>query len=159
MTTEEFIRDIVPQQPSMKAVAVSVLHSDDLANDAVQDALAKLWHKRRKLDHLDNPEGYCLQVVKRCCIDMLRRRKNVQTIFTSDLPDTADHEVAQAAEERFQKVEQAIASLPPLQQDIIRMKYFEQKSLHQIAAITGLSDANLRSIISRTYSLLREKLS
>ena len=46
MDTERFISDVVSLQPMMQRVAVRFLHDDDLAADAVQEALIQLWHTR-----------------------------------------------------------------------------------------------------------------
>ena len=54
MTTEQFIRDIISLQPAMRRMAELLLHDRDLAADAVQETLTRLWTKRWKLGRIDD---------------------------------------------------------------------------------------------------------
>lgn len=61
-------------------------------------------------------------------------------------------------EQSYRMVEQAIASLPQQQQQIIEMKYVKQMSIHEIAQQTGLSETNISTSLSRAYTTLRNHL-
>ena len=56
------------------------------------------------------------------------------------------------------QLHEAVATLPPLQQQLIHLRYVEQRSTKEIAQITGLTPSNIDTIMSRTYALLREKM-
>ena len=159
MTTEEFIRDIIPLQPAMRRIAVQLLHDSASADDAVQETLMRLWHKRVHLSLIKDKRGYCLNSLRNQCISTLRRTRNTVDIrsLVDTLPDTDPQETLDA-QQRYLQLDQAIAQLTPLQQQLIHLKYVEQHSTKEIAQITGLTASNIDTIMSRTYAILREKM-
>jgi RNA polymerase sigma-70 factor (ECF subfamily) len=159
LTTDEFIRDIIPLQPAMRRMAEMILHDDAQAADAVQETLTHLWSKRWKLDRVDDKQGYCMRALRNECVDMLRKqRPTVEADSLADtLADTSSYEALEA-ERRYRQLEKAIAQLSPVQQMLVRLKFTEGHSTKEIAAITGLSPSNVDTIMSRVYSLLRIKL-
>ena len=110
----------------MRRMAVQILHDDDLAADAVQETLTRLWHRRWRLDLTKNPQGFSMNALRNECID--------------------------------QQLEQAIAALPEQHQRLIRMKYMEQRSSREIAQLTGLTESNVNTTMSRIYDTLRKQL-
>lgn len=159
MTTDEFIRDIISLQPAMRRMAEQLLHDNAQAADAVQETLTRLWTKRWKLGRIDDKTGYCLQALRNECLDMLRRRRPTVDAFSlaDTLPDAPPQE-ALDAEQRFQQLENAIAQLSPVQQQLVQLKYMEGHSTKEIASLTGLSPSNIDTIMSRVYSILRNKI-
>ena len=73
------------------------------------------------------------------------------------MPDAPPQE-ALDAEQRFQQLENAIAQLSPVQQQLVQLKYIEGHSTKEIASLTGLSPSNIDTIMSRVYSILRNKI-
>ena len=71
---EQFKRNILPLQPAMQRMAESLLHNEDDAADVVQDCLVTLWNEREKLRRVVNLEAWCITLVKRHCVDLLRRK-------------------------------------------------------------------------------------
>lgn len=145
----------------MKQTAAVILHDDDLANDAVQDTFVRLWRMRWRLGLMKDPQGYSIRTLRNLCIDMLRREKQRQ----KDLEAAATEmhirqydEDTDNAEQRFRQVEKAITTLPQQQQQIIEMKYIKQLSIREIAQLTGLSETNITTQLSRAYASLRDNL-
>ena len=159
MTTEQFIRDIISLQPAMRRMAELLLHDRDLAADAVQETLTRLWTKRWKLGRIDDKKNYCLRSLRNECIDMLRKQRHLTNI--EQLADTLPAPPLQEAldaEEKYLQLENAISQLTPIQQQIVRLKFIENRSTKEIATLTGLSASNVDTIMSRTYTILREKI-
>ena len=75
---------------------------------------------------------------------------------TADETDTALQEVILS--EDHQSLRRAIGQLQPKARSIVTMFYFSQMSSQQIAEVTGETDANVRSILSRARAQLRELL-
>lgn len=143
----------------MHRMAEQLLRNSTDADDAVQETLTHLWHKRVRLSLIKDKRGYCLSALRNECISMLRRQR--PTVDINTLSDTLPEEPPQAAldaEQRYCQLDQAINQLPPLQQQLIRLKYVEQRSTKEIAQITGLTPSNIDTIMSRTYALLRKKM-
>ena len=145
----------------MRQTAAAILHDEDLANDAVQDTLVRLWRIRWRLGLMKDPQGFAMRTLRNLCIDMLRRDKNRKEKLDSIATEMYDQQYVDDSrndEQSYRKVEQAIASLPQQQQQIIEMKYVKQMSIHEIAQLTGLSETNISTSLSRAYTTLRNHL-
>ena len=147
----------------MRRMAGKLLHDDDLAADAVQDTLAHLWKHRWKLGMKRNPQGFCMTSLRNRCVDMMRHRQPLLPLSAlEDDPPTDDPQEEPGSlpesELRYQHLEEAIASLAPKQQEILRLKYVEQHSSREIAQITGLTEGNINTMMSRLYAELRKRL-
>ena len=73
--TEQFKHDYLPLQPAMQRMAEHLIGNEDEAADVVQDCFVTLWNDREKLRHVVNREAWCIMLVKRRCVDLLRKRK------------------------------------------------------------------------------------
>ena len=123
----------------MQRMAARFLHDDDLAADAVQETLIQLWHRRWRLGMMKDCRGYCMRTLRNHCIDLLRQQGHDvipwDEVDNFPMPDSD----TEAAEERFRRLEEAIATLPPQQQQLIELKYVKGHSIHEMAEMTGLS--------------------
>jgi len=145
----------------MRQTAAAILHDDDLANDAVQDTFVRLWRIRWRLGLMKDPQGFAMRTLRNLCIDMLRRDKNRKEKLDSIATEMYNQQYVDDShndEQSYRKVEKAIASLPQQQQQIIEMKYVKQMSIHEIAQLTGLSETNISTSLSRAYTTLRKHL-
>ena len=142
-------------------MAVQILHDDELAADAVQETLARLWHHRWRLDLTKNPQGFSMNALRNECIDTLRHQRS-RNLIAYEPDDIADYQpsesVSVAKEARYQQLEQAIATLPEQHQRLIHMKYVEQRSSREIAHLTGLTESNVNTTLCRIYDTLRKQL-
>lgn len=144
-------------------MAEKLLHDDDLAADAVQETFAHLWKHRWKLGLARNPQGFCMTSLRNRCVDMMRHKQLLLPLSTldDDPPSEDPHEEPDALPEselRYRHLEEAIAQLTPMQQEILRLKYVEQRSSREIAQITSLTEGNVNTIMSRIYAELRKRL-
>lgn len=80
MNTHSFKQQVLPLQPAMQRMAMALLHDEALAEDAVQDAVMELWQQRDRLDKVLQLEAYSITLVKRRCVDQLRRQHPTQPI-------------------------------------------------------------------------------
>ncbi len=145
----------------MRQTAAAILHDDDLANDAVQESFVRLWRIRWRLGLMKDPQGFSMRTLRNYCIDMLRRNKQRQKIMdaaASEVQIQQYDDDPHDTEQRYRQVEQAIATLPRQQQQIIEMKYVKQMSIHEIAQQTSLSETNVSTQLSRAYATLRKEL-
>lgn len=153
MTTAKFKDLILRYQPAMQRMAESLLHNEQEAEDAVQEAVLQLWQQRATLDKVSSIEAYIIKMVKRRCIDLLRKRRS-----TTPINDQLCDPPPDDTEERYKRAIEVVRQLPPQQQQAILMKYEELKSSEEIAQRLGISLANLYTTLSRAYASLREML-
>ncbi len=160
MTATEFKKQLLPHYRRMYAVAMTMLHNSDDASDMVQEAFTKLWEKRDELQNIDNTEAYCVTVIKRICIDRIRNY-NEQTcdymeqtnLMTNDADDI--RKIIEGRE-KLQIVKALINNLPEQQRNILKLRAIGECSFEEIQKLTGLSDVNARTLLSRARRRLKE---
>ncbi len=155
MTTEEFKRNILKMQPRLQRMAEYIVGDPDSAADAVQEAVISLWEQRSTIKSQEM-EKLSLTVVKRRCIDMLRKQKPTVSVDAESLmlaePPQDD------LEERYRMARQLVDRLPARQRDVILMKYEEGLSMEEIEKATGMSSTHVYATLSRAYKSLKETI-
>ena len=73
-------------RPGAEAYACSLLHDSQAAEDAVQEAFARLYAVRTDIDERRSFSAYLYTIVKRICLDELRKRKRFPEL-PGELPD------------------------------------------------------------------------
>lgn len=155
MTTEKFKTIILRHQPAMQRMAESLLQNEAEAEDAVQDTLLQLWNQRHELDRTISTEAYCITVVKRRCIDLLRKRHPSVSLDEASLPCQTQTD---DSEQRYQEIMRLLKTLPSRQQQAILMKYEEELSTEEITRRMGITATNLYTTLSRAYDALHKMI-
>ena len=151
----QFKHDYLPLQPAMQRMAEHLLGSEDDAADVVQDCFVTLWNDREKLRRVVNREAWCIMLVKRRCIDLLRKRRPTQQIDERAIAvEVDDH----AAEERLQIAMDLIERLPERQAEAVRLKHFDAADTQHIASAMHISEGNVYTLLSRAYSSLKQMI-
>jgi RNA polymerase sigma-70 factor (ECF subfamily) len=156
MTSENFKKQFLPHAEKLYALAFRLLGNKHEASDAVQDTFLKLWNKRNELE-IQNTEAFCVTIVKNICLDILRKRRK-----NEPLSDNEQAAIEKTTSEQIEihcdwiQMQKLIKQLPLQQQQLIVMRHVKEYTMAEIAKQTGLSEANVRTTLSRARKLLRE---
>jgi RNA polymerase sigma-70 factor (ECF subfamily) len=157
MTSEGFKQQFLPHAEKLYALAFRLLNNKDEASDAVQDTFLKLWSKRNELE-IQNPEAFCVTLVKNICLDILRKRRKSELL--SDIEQIASEKAINKQIEihyNWMQMQNLIKQLPKQQRQLIILRHVKEYTMAEIAQQTGLSEANVRTTLSRARKLLREQ--
>ena len=157
MTDQEFRNRVLQWQPYMQKLAEQLLGDADNASDAVQDAVVSLWEKRKEWNDSADLKSLWGTVVKRRCIDQLRKQRPTVPIDTESLMLT-EPSPDDLSEERYQLARQLVDRLPKRQRDAILMKYEQGMNNVEIEQATGMSSTHLYATLSRAYKSLRNAI-
>lgn len=131
----------------------------EFAEDVAQDTLLKLWTLRQRLDEYASPQALAMTIARRRAIDLLRERGQTVALDSVAEPEAeravADASEAAAADERLGALMQAVESLPPGQQLVVRMRHFDLLEIDEIARLTGQSPGAVRTSLSRARGAMR----
>lgn len=152
--TKQFESDYLPLQPAMQRMAESLLGDEQDAADVVQDCFVTLWSDRRKLLKVENREAWCIMLVKRRCIDMLRRRR--PTVDIDTVMNLADEPPAD--DSRLRLALRLIDRLPERQAQAVRLRHFDDADTQTIAHTMNIKEGNVYTILSRAYSSLKQMI-
>lgn len=153
--TEQFKHDYLPLQPVMQRMAESLLGDEDAAADVVQDCFVTLWQEREKLHRVVNREAWCIMLVKRRCIDLLRHQRPTVDINERVMSAESDNS---AYEERLELAMSLIERLPERQAQAVRLKHFDDCDTASIARTMQVTEGNVYTLLSRAYSSLKQMI-
>ena len=90
-------------------------------------------------------------VAKNCCVDAYKRRQMIVDLPSSEermasVTYQADAEVL--AQETQERIDSAIKSLSPREQQLVRKRYLEDYSAEEIARNTGIPKPSVKSMLS-----------
>ena len=131
--------------------AMQLLADNDEAEDVTQDTVLKLWAMRQQLDAYRSVEALAVVMVRRLAVS---RKRTATTISLSDRqpPDLSNDDSPEhllISQEEETKMLQMIATLPDVQQAVLRMKHIDGLETSEIASITGSSEEAVRQNLSR----------
>ena len=135
--------------------------ADDL-DDICQDVFIKIYENLGKY-RADAPfEHWLSRITIRTCYDALRRRTkekgNVPLESVHYLLEDSSIAVNQAAEEARVLLDWGLARLRPEERLVITLLELEEKSVREIAELTGWSEANVRVRAFRARQKLKKLL-
>ena len=154
MRTEEFNHIILPMRSDLKEYALRLTESDDNAEDLVQEVMLRLWDMRQNIKAEDNLKALAITIMRNKFYDQCRHEERN---FTTDRVMEVSIEDRRAEQrDEVNLIKQIVAQLPPLQQQIFRMKEIEGYTADEIMQITGCTADNLRKNLSRDLYEHRE---
>lgn len=128
------------------------------AEDLTQDALIRVHRNWRRIERQDQPEPYARKIVVNLANSWWRRGFRHRTHTAWQVPDSAVPTDAHAAVDRNDELWQALAALPPGMRAVIVLRYYEELSETETAAVLGKSLGTVKSQASRGLARMRELL-
>ena len=161
MQASDFKQLFLPCHRKLFSVAYRLMSNAQAAEDMVQETFLKLWMQRDKMEKIDNPEAYSITVLRRIFYDKMRAG-HLQEVDkdVGSLQVSSSQNISKQLEEadEYQRVRQLITHLPEPQARIMLMRDIEERSFDEISIETGLTEVNIRSILSRTRKKIREQI-
>lgn len=105
--------------------------------------------------------AYLFTVTHRLCLDRIRRRGRwgkVRLLLGSDQGNVSSPEAAAIHDQRLERLETAIATLPDQHRAAVLLFYHQELPSREVAQILDLTDQQLRSALSYCRRRLRNEL-
>ena len=122
-----------------------------LAEDLVQNALTKAYLARSRVMSAESPEAYLRTILVNTHRRSFRRRR-VAEHLTADVPDGA---AGGGDVDARRDLVTAVATLPRRQRAVVVLRYLEDRSEAEVAAILGCSVGTVKSHAARGLATLR----
>jgi RNA polymerase sigma-70 factor (ECF subfamily) len=136
-----------------------ILRSDDLAADAVQEALVSAWLHIRAVRDPDRFDGWLHRLVVRACFREARRNKRhsvaeirVASFRVENTPDTARRTADR------DELERGFRRLSPEQRAVLVVHYYLGMTEGEAAAVLGIPVGTVKSRLSRAMAAMRSAL-
>jgi RNA polymerase sigma-70 factor (sigma-E family) len=121
------------------------------AADLVQDALEKTLLSWDRIIRKDDPEGYVRRAIVNRHVSVWRRTRRERLV--ADTPDRP-HEGARPHDDELWA---ALATLPPRQRAVLALRYYEELSEADTAAVLGCTVGTVKSQAFRALAKLRDR--
>jgi RNA polymerase sigma-70 factor (ECF subfamily) len=133
---------------------------DQTAEDLTAETFEKAWrHRKRYRDDLASFSTWLFTIARRVATDHFRKRRPTVPL------DEADHlsdpqTLEETAQERtdFARLSVLLARLAERERELVALKYGAGLTNRAIAPISGLSESNVSTILSRVTHQLRAQL-
>ncbi len=141
--------------------AVSLIGSQELAHDIVQQAFTNTLSTVERGHRVDNISGFLKRCVRNICLDSMRREHLVS--LEQDVFDNKEHDIlierstGSVAEirDRCRKVERIIDELPPSQRSVFLLVELRGLRYEEVADVLDSSIDSVRQLLYRARQQVR----
>jgi len=166
MEHREFDYDafIKPVESRMMRSIWRIVRHKEAAEDALQDALAVIWRKRRAVARHPNPQALILRIAVSAAVDAVRktqrRLRHEIPAMPGRLAEGAASGIVHVAQDSALQtlVLEAIGRLPRRQATAVLLRVVGEQSYEEIARGLGCSDTTARIHVMRGRAALARSL-
>ncbi len=128
-----------------------VVHDEDLANDIFQETFVKVITRLQKRQYVANGKfgAWCMRIAHNVIMDLYRSNRIkhiVELTENNDLSNFSEENLLIGNAEMdivnaqvLSDVKKMVDLLPPVQREVVYMKYYQQLTFKEIAEITHVS--------------------
>lgn len=129
----------------------------DLAEDAVQEALIKLWRTAPRWQPLAPVASYAARLVYTSAMDIHRRLKDFSEVpETIAAPDDTEDDLATMQQNQI--LLKAVETLPERQREAVLLHYMGEQTQVQTAQQMGTTEKAVERLLARARENLRDAL-
>ena len=130
-----------------------------LAEDLVQEALARTHRAWGRLEHAERAAAYARKVMYHAQVSIWRRRRVAEILPGTSLEQHGGRtdDLAEAATQRIM-LRRALLALSPKQRAVIVLRYFEDRTEAEAALLLGVSVSTVKTQHARALDRLRTLL-
>lgn len=152
----DFVSYVEARTPALLRLGYLLAGDAHLAEDLVQEALARAYRRWDTIAMTEHPHAYVRRIVVTQHLGRRRRRASGEVALAPEsMPETATADPAGAVADR-DAAWTALAGLPARQRAVLVLRYYEDLSDADIAATLGVAVGTVRSLASRAFTQLRE---
>ena len=150
----------LPLSDRFYRVAYHILESQEDAEDAVQELYLKLIKTPDKLSNIQDPAAYGITMLRNICIDIIRRREKLKSeeLHEYIIADASSPDKVATEKDKLRILIHEIDKIPQKQSMVLKMRTIEGLEYDEISQRTGLSQVNIRVLISIARKTLKKNL-
>ncbi|MEI6239149.1 MAG: sigma-70 family RNA polymerase sigma factor [Planctomycetia bacterium] len=147
-------RLFVRHQPAIRAFALGLTGDFALAEDVVQETFLTVSAKADDFQPASNFVAWACTIARFKVLELERGKRR----FSKELVDSlaASAPMDTGLQDRLETLLHCIDKLPPKAREVIRLRYFSEHGLGEIAQILGRSTAGVNATLVKTREVLRE---
>ena len=147
-----FLQEVQACEPAMYRLAMGILCNGEDAADAAQEAICIAYQKLHTLRQKDRFKPWLLRILTNECYAIIRQRQRFTE--SESIPEPA----AAGELERDTELWQAVCDLSEQLRSVVVLYYYEGFTAREIGGILRISEANVKTRLSRARKCLRQRL-
>lgn len=134
----------------------TILKNHDDTNDVLQNTFIKVWRYIDQFKRESKLSTWLYTIAKNESMTFLNQKNKLKTVtFETNNNDTQQHTHQDIqAEDILQQLEKAIATLPPKQQEVFKLRYYNEMKYSEMAQKLQTSESALKT----SYHLAVKKI-
>lgn len=158
MTSDFYQHSILPYAGIIIKICRAYTDSEEDFEDYYQEVCLQIWRSREQFKGQSEWSTWIYRLTLNVCLTLLKKRKNSNRHFVSDVVPVEVEETIQAfSDESLNELYAAIKKLSEVDRAVI-MLYLEEKSYQEIAEIMGTNPNNIGVRIKRIKERLKKLL-
>ncbi|MFG2039451.1 SigE family RNA polymerase sigma factor [Dactylosporangium sp. NPDC048998] len=149
----EFAAFVTERAHTLLKTAYALTGDRHAAEDLVQTALAKAFARWRRIDE---PEPYLRRMIYNDFVSGRRSPRSRAEITVAKPPDHAGGRYMESDTALRLLLRDALQTLPPRQRAVLILRYFEDLSVEETAAVLSCRQGTVASQASRALAKLRD---
>ena len=154
---------VIRYQKAVVASAITITKSHFMAEDAAQDAFVTAWMKLNTLQEPKKYGSWVCRIAKNCALNMISRYRSFlpfEVVNNLNITDDAEKNPAElyALSEERNEVNKSIDMLPEKVRQIIRLHYFDDLSIAEIADRMRISEGTVKRQLHDGRKRIRKEL-
>ena len=137
--------------------ALPVVRCPVKADEAAQEAIVRAWRHRDKCREPEHPFGWLRRIAQNEAIRLASRRPKEVLVEEPLAAPSAAVAIDEGLEDRLM-VEGVLKRLSPADQELARLRYYEDLTCANLADHFGLTEATIKVRLHRLRRRLKERL-
>jgi len=155
---QQFKRTLADYRGNLYRIAYSWCHNPALADDLVQETMAKALKNSNQLRDPKTLKAWLYRILSNCWRDHFRRSRDTVDIDDVVLVEHDTPDMRHDRQQVIQRVRAAITLLPMGQRQVITLVDLEGCSYIEVAQILDIPIGTVMSRLSRARKALKERL-
>lgn len=160
MKRSELLGVLMPERTKQIGLAWSILRHSQLAEDAYQDMLAKVFENEEVFEGPMHLRDWSWKVLRHRCYELIRQQKHRPSLMDESVLELVDAELASRdtpdAVQRADALRHCLRELTERSRDLIQLRYFEGLSGIQVAEKLGRKPDAVYKSLQRVYVALAD---
>lgn len=151
-------------QRPVYGLALRLLNNEAEASEVAQESFLRAYQNLHRYDDSRPFDLWVLAITRNLCLDLLRRRARVHTEELEPMKELlpsgeASLEEGAIARQERQSLEEALATLPPEDREVLALYYVQRRTTKEIAQVLGCAPGTIMARLFRAREKLRKKMS